>query len=328
MYLDTENRQLIIHANVGDKFYMKNFITLQLVLLLLTIDLYSQIDVKNFDYSKADSVALNFPKGKYKSYADVSFYLTHDLESEHEKFRAIFRWITDNIQYSYSNRTSDPNKVLKKGKAVCAGYSALLEAMCKSIGLKCITINGYSKTTVSDINKDLTRIDHAWNAIDLYGAWYLVDATWAWGYKNSKTRKFIKEFDNYYYLTEQKYFYKTHFPEEKKFFLTEKTIKRKDFIKSPIYYDGIIANEIKSISPKKGEIKIRLKDSFEIKIQTDKNIENFSLQLKNSKKYFVPLISQRDGCYLLKQKFERSGSYILTIFANERALVTYNLTIK
>jgi transglutaminase/protease-like cytokinesis protein 3 len=307
---------------------MRKYLTLQLVLIFLAIDLFSQIDVKSFDYSKADSIALNFPKGKYKSYVDVSFYLTHDLDSEHEKFRAIFRWITDNIQYSFSNRTSDPNKVIKKGKAVCAGYSALLEAMCKSIGLKCITINGYSKTAVSDINKDLNRTDHAWNAIDLYGKWYLVDATWAWGYRNSKTRKFIKQYDNYYYLTEPQYFYKTHLPAEKKSFLSEKTIKKNDFIKSPIFYDGIIANELKSISPKKGIIKIRLKDSLEIKIQTEKNIENFSIQLKNNKNYFIPSISQRDGYYILTQRFERSGSYVLTIFANGKALATYKLIIK
>jgi len=296
--------------------------------LLITVNLYGQIDVRYFDYSKADSIALNFPKKKYKSYTEFVIPLTQGLNTDHEKFRVIFRWITDNIQYSYSNRTSDPDKIIKKGKCVCAGYASLLETMCKSIGLECIKINGYSKTTVFDINRDYERSDHAWNGVKLYGTWYLVDATWAWGYKDSKTKKFKKQYDDTYFLTDPDYFYKNHMPENKKDFLTENTIRKKEFIKSPVYYSGLLLNGIKDIDPSKGEIKLRLKDSLEIRIQSVEAIDRFSIQFKQSRSSYKPIVSRMDGYYYLRQKFERPGTFYMTIFANHSAVATYKLIIK
>lgn len=307
---------------------MKRKVTFQLILIFFVINLFGQIDVKNFDYRKADSIALNFPKIKYKSYTEIAGPLTDNLDSDHEKFRAIFRWIAENIKYSYSNRTCDPDKVIKKGKAVCSGYSSLLQAMCESVGLESMIITGYSKTAVSDINKGLTKTDHAWNAIKLYDKWYLVDVTWAWGYHETKTKKFIKEYNNNYFLTDPDFFYKKHLPKDKKLFLTEKTIKKSDFIKSPIVYNGLINNNIKSIFPSKGEIKIRLKDTLQIKIQTENVINDFTIELKNDRYGYQPNVSKQGDIYVLKQKFEKRGEFTLTIFANHKAVATYRLKIK
>ncbi len=314
--------------NVGANFKMKHLLLYTIFFFQITFNLSGQIDVRHFDYSKADSIALSFPKKKYKSYTEFIIPLTQELHTDHEKFRVIFRWITDNIQYSYSNRTSDPDKIIKKGKCVCAGYASLLEAMCKSIGLECIKISGYSKTTMLDINRDYERSDHAWNGVKLYGNWYLVDATWAWGYKDSKTRKFKKHYDDTYFLTEPEFFYKNHLPEDKRDFLTEYTIKRKEFMKSPVYYSGLLSNGIKDIYPSKGEIKLRLKDSLEIKIQSTEIIDNFIIQFKQSRSSYQPIVEQMDGYYYLRHKFEQSGTFFMTIFANNLAIATYKLIIK
>lgn len=161
------------------------------------------MDPTTFDYSKVDSIALNFPKKKYKSYTELVALLIENLQTDHEKLRVLFRWITENISYNYGNRSSDADKVVKSKKAVCIGYSTLLKEMCKSAGIECEIIIGYSKTKISDIDKKLKKTDHAWNAFKLYNKWYLLDVTWATSYYDDKKRKSIKSYNELYYLTPQ-----------------------------------------------------------------------------------------------------------------------------
>ncbi|HXC03593.1 MAG TPA: transglutaminase domain-containing protein, partial [Bacteroidia bacterium] len=152
-------------------------------------------DPLTLDYQKADSIALHFPKKNYKDYTQLAGPLTEGLHTDPEKFRVLFRWITDNIQYSFGQKSDDPDKAVKNKKAVCIGYSSLLRDMCKSVGINCEVISGYSKTQVKDIGQKLRKTDHAWNAVQLSGKWYLVDVTWATGYYDFKKNKAVKKYD-------------------------------------------------------------------------------------------------------------------------------------
>ncbi|KAJ8031929.1 hypothetical protein HOLleu_25296 [Holothuria leucospilota] len=65
-------------------------------------------------------------------------YLIKPAKNDVGKYRAIARWIGQNIDYDadvyfrgIKNSPSDPQSVLTKGSAVCAGYSKLFQAMCK-----------------------------------------------------------------------------------------------------------------------------------------------------------------------------------------------------
>jgi hypothetical protein len=288
------------------------------------------IDLKTFDYSKADSIALNFPKSKHKSYTELVAPLVENLNTEHEKFRVLFRWITDNISYSYGNRTSDVDKVIKKQTAVCAGYSNLLKEMCNSAGIECEVIVGSAKRLVEDINKKITGSGHAWNAVKLYDKWYLVDVTWAAGYYIERKRKFVKEFDDFHYLTPPEVFIKKHLPEDKKWQLLEKPMKKNEFIKTHLYYDGFFYNRIKNAEPHTGFIKIKLKDTLTIELEGELEIESSSIKLKqgNKETYYEPEIVKKENSYLIKQKFEKPGFYELILFLNELSVVAYRVEIK
>lgn len=291
------------------------------------------IDPTTFDYSKADSIALNFPKKKYKSYTElVSPFapLTGGLETDHEKFRVLFRWITDNISYSYGNRSSDANKVVKNKKAVCIGYSTLLKEMCSSVGIECEVISGYSRATINDINRKYKKTDsgHAWNAVNLYGKWYLLDVTWAAGYYDKKKGKFTKSFDELYYLTPPDIFIKEHYPKDKKWQLLDKPITKREFTKSHIYYTGFFNNCIADLQPHKGIIKIRLKDTLELKFKTDCKIKSRTIELNNGRFVYIPEIEFKDGTYFIKQRFEKPGIYELTLFLNGEAIAAHRLEIK
>jgi transglutaminase/protease-like cytokinesis protein 3 len=286
------------------------------------------IDPTTFDYSKADSIALNFPKKKYKSYTELVNPLTDHLHSEHEKLRAIFRWITDNISYSFSNRSSDADKVVKNKKAVCIGYSNLLKEMCNSVGIECEIITGYSKTSIQDINMKFKKPDHAWNAVKLYGKWYLVDVTWAAGHFDSKKRKIIKSYNEIYFLTPPEVFIKKHFPKNKNWQLVERPVSKAEFAKQHIYYNGFFDNDILDLQPQKGLIKISLKDTLVFQLQTDIDINKVTIMINDDQYSYPSDISRTDNFYIIKHKLEREGTYELTLFLNEESVAAYKLRVR
>jgi hypothetical protein len=288
----------------------------------------SPVDPTTFNYSKADSIALNIPKRKYKSYTELAALLTDGLHTEHEKARVLFRWITDNISYSYSNRSSDANNVLKKKKAVCIGYSNLFKEMCECSGIECVIVEGYAKTSVEDINKKCKDTDHAWNAVKLNERWYLIDVTWASGHHDTKSRKSIKSYNELYYLTPPDNFIKKHLPVDENWQLVERPVKKADFEKQPVYYSGCFENHVFDLQPEKGLIKVSLRDSLIIQFQSDLQIRGATISLGENQHFNSPDISRNGNFYLIKHKFERKGSYELTLFLNEKSVATYNLRVR
>jgi hypothetical protein len=285
------------------------------------------MDPTTFDYSKADSIALNFPKKKYNYCTELVAPLIQGLETDHEKFRVLFRWITDNIQYSYGNRSSDPDKVVKNKKAVCIGYASLLKAMCMSAGIECEIITGYAKTQVTDINKKCKKSNHAWNAVKLSGKWYLLDVTWATSYYDERKRKSIKCFDEFYYLTPPNIFVKNHLPDDKKWQLLNKTLTKSRFSKAPLYY-GDLSKDVKILQPYNGTIKIKLKDTFKIRFTSNIELNDATIELGKNRFVYHPTIQKEEGSFYMNQKFEKVGLYKLTVFFNGQALASYNLEIK
>lgn len=285
-------------------------------------------DPTTFDYSQADSIALNFPKKKYKSYANLVAPLTEHLRTDHEKARVLFRWITDNIEYNYGHRTADPDKAVKNKKAVCIGYAMLFKEMCTSAGIECEVITGYSKTRTTDINRKLKKTDHAWNAIKLNDEWYLLDVTWATSYYDTRNHKFIKEFDELFYLTPPEIFAKNHLPKDKKWQLLNKPVSKRIFTETPVYYSPALTNEITALKPYKGAIKVKLKDTLEIQFQSEYAITEAVIELKNSKFSYSPSIIKEGNNFSLKQAFESAGIYELILFLNGASVASYKVEIR
>jgi len=306
--------------------------------------------LKNFDYHKADSVALRFPKKKYKTVSAVAEILTQDISTEHEKFRAVFRWITENIEYNKgAQNIADGDKVLRKNKAVCQGFSVLLKEMCDVLNIPCEIITGYTKTEVSDINRKYKKTDHAWNCVKLYGKWYLVDVTWATSKYNVVTRKFQKEFDEYYYLTPPERFIMDHYPappskrqvteilKEGKykgklanyFQFLDKPVKRKVFSSWPVYYPDFFHLQINSIQPNQGIFTWNLEKLLHVEFQSDKPIKEASV-LVNADKFVTP-VELKDlggGKYAFDHTFLQKGKANFTVYANGLCVAEYLLKIK
>ncbi len=290
-----------------------------------------ELDLKNFDYSRSDSIAIHFPKKKYKGITEITYPLTEHLDTEHEKFRAIFRWITENIEYNKSaGSISEGDKIIRKNKAVCQGFSNLLKEMCATVNIPCEVVVGYTKTETKDINRKLKKTDHAWNTVRLYGKEYLVDVTWATSKYNVIARRFIKEFDEHYFLTPPEKFGLDHFPKEKKYQLVPKPIKARQFIRTPVYYPDYFHLDIKSINPNTGKFTHHAGKPLRFEVACDRALNSAGI-LINADKYILPLEIKKTanpGAYTFDYTFDKPGRYDITIYVNNNCIAEYLLEVK
>jgi hypothetical protein len=196
-------------------------------------------------YDAVDRHALSVPASAAESVDALSSYLTKPFDSDEEKVRAIFRWITENISYDVEgyfsgHTTSDCGKVLESRSSVCGGYSSLFETLCKKAGLQVVTIGGYCKGFSYHAGDKVTdERNHAWNAVKIRGEWKFVDCTWGAG-KVDEEHNYLKEFEPYFFLTKPEEFIYRHFPVEKQWQLLSKPLSRQEFedlpLVSPVYF--------------------------------------------------------------------------------------------
>ena len=99
-------------------------------------------------------------------------------KTEEQKFRAIYDYICDRVNYDYEH-LNDSSYDLKytayaamhNRTAVCQGYAMLLYRMCMEAGLDARVVSGVAVVRGSEIA-------HAWNIVRIGGVYYNVDATW------------------------------------------------------------------------------------------------------------------------------------------------------
>lgn len=122
--------------------------------------------------------------------------LTKDCTTDQKKILAIYNYIAKNFKYDYSfadkvkagtirTYCPDPVSVLSNKKGVCYDFSSLFAAMCRSVGIPCKLVKGYS-----------TKINgyHAWNSVydSKTDKWYTIDLTLAVCNSNKTASKFSK----------------------------------------------------------------------------------------------------------------------------------------
>jgi len=206
-------------------------------------------------YARADSIALNWSFDRIASIETLALGLTSGSTSDDEKFRTLFRWVAHNIAYQFGASGKDPLKVLRRKKAVCEGYASLLQALCQEAAIECVTIQGLAKSMAREhIDGDQADMRHAWNAVELDGAWHLVDVTWAAGGVDMRTRKFTRAFEAGWFLTDPAQFALSHWPEDAQWMLGIERPERKDFIQAPVYYRWYSVKGLRLESPRKGRI--------------------------------------------------------------------------
>lgn len=114
--------------------------------------------------------------------------ITKGKSSEKEKFDAIFNWVVQNIDYDYftyyfatGSYPMSVKQILKHKKALCINYAFLMDTLCSLADIKNVTITGYAKDELFDVHDSVYVDNHAWNAVNLDGLWYVYDVTYSSG---------------------------------------------------------------------------------------------------------------------------------------------------
>ena len=82
---------------------MKASVLICCAIATLSHVLEAQNPINNFaDFAKADSVAALYPDHSLRDLRTLSHKLTTSLSTEEEKFRALYKWVCDNIANDYS----------------------------------------------------------------------------------------------------------------------------------------------------------------------------------------------------------------------------------
>ncbi|WP_375238495.1 transglutaminase domain-containing protein [Aurantibacter sp.] len=315
-------------------------------------------DFIHLDFTKADSVAMAYKNNDIKNLPKLAYNLTNNLETNAEKFRAIYFWVATNIANDYdlqdlhdaklnrfkSNsiklnkwiKTFKPKlfkNLLKHNKTICTGYAYIIKELCYFANLKCKIIHGFGRSSLTDV-ENFNTPNHSWNAVFLNNKWYLVDVTWASGTQDLITMDFRFNYSDGYFFTEPKLFAKTHYPLDKKWLLLgNETYTFNFFLNEAIIYRNGYEKLNQLISPKQMHSYLSTKDDAIFKFTLNKNTTkaDFYLVVDNgyqSERTQVKPILIENNKITLKHKFKTPGFYDVHLFIKNDLVATYTFKVR
>jgi len=172
-------------------------------------------------FEEIDKYALSCPADAQRDVQSLAAYLQRNAHSDIEKARAIYIWITNNINYDDNGFNSgiypdnSAQAVLNSRKAVCDGFSNLYLALGQAMGLTIAKVGGYSKGYGYYDGMKFKKADHAWNVIKISGRWRIFDATWGHGSADNVNGKLVstKRCSNYWFNVDPYEAIFTHLPQ-------------------------------------------------------------------------------------------------------------------
>lgn len=301
-----------------------------------------------YNFNRIDNKVTSIPVASTRDLAEQLAALGN---TDLEKVRAFFRWITENIDYNVRifNRTKstgtlfyeepdDSNaalpslneriaaKVLAKRIAFCDGYSRLFKTLCDHAGIPAEIINGYARTN----NSRRFGVNHTWNAVYIDSAWHLLDVTWASGFI-TYSNYFIRQYNDSYFLTPPDQFIRDHYPEDMKWTLLDDPPVYREYNQSPFRYEGYVKTLISDHFPVKGVIDVTVGDSVLIELSSKREVKN--LYVSQSPvvdsalvKKFAPAINGEKLSF--KVNINEPAGQWLYVFCNDELVMRYRLNIK
>ena len=270
-------------------------------------------DTTFFDPSRGafiDEHALGTPNSVESSITSLSGYLITPTRNDGEKARVIYRWITNNISYDvqgYVSKTYGDQSavaVLKRRTAVCAGYANLFEALGSDMDLTVEVIGGWAKGygfATGDLMED---VNHAWTGVEVDGSWYLVDSTWGAG-SIGPDQRFVREFNDYYFLVAPKRLIYTHFPEEPAWQLLEDPLSENQFVSLPRVWPRYFENGL-----------IRTGNRLDLTVSAPSDVLLMAGVAHGDKELpeSTTFVRRKGSDYQVSTIFPAPGKYTLTIY--------------
>lgn len=323
---------------------------------LLQLSLHAQSGIDSLDFHDVDSFVLSV---KYEN--DIG-KLANDLVSPYAediyRVRAIFKWITNNIEYDYRFVNSgkeikgpdcddaDQNeciertreweanyirRVLVRRKALADGYAKLFKRLCDIVYIQAEVISGYARTKPYQVGNNMP-VNHAWNAVMIDTDWYYLDPTWAAGYcpedeETGRLLKYVKEYRNYYWLMRFDKFSRNHYP-KKGNFVEPVTLTREQFFMRPHYYSVDILENMSGESPSTGVLKVKKGETIHFRFNYSKEISQVQINsniFRNPSLWTTVQVSRRKTKLVRDSWAEKKQQYIP--FTKQGTLYEFDYTV-
>lgn len=211
---------------------------------------------------------------------DVWYFIYQNFTADSLRLRAAVDWITGTISYDVKNwKTENPKAgeidyILRSNKAICSGYTELLQRLCDLLNIECQVVSGKARAFDSDIylNRSKLTEDHAWNIVKLNGNWRIIDPTWVAGYVtgdiDDPQTRFVREFNEAYYFTEPSKFILNHYPTQAQHQLLLTVMDEKKFKNAPLFLGGYMKDSISEVVPNEALIKANVGDTVRFRFKT------------------------------------------------------------
>lgn len=315
-------------------------------------------DFEHIEFEKADSIAALYKGESLKNLPVLTHKLTASLATDVEKFRAIYTWVSTNIENDYDSylRTSKKRKklvdnreayldwnnsftpkvfenLIKHRKTACTGYAYLVREMATLAGFRCEIINGYGRTPNLMLDKE-SQPNHSWNKIQLNGKWYLCDTTWSAGrvMLEDDGPVFRQDYHDGYFLANPSLFIKNHYPLEIKSSLLENPPSFDEFIEGPVVYKDAFTYPVIPVSPKKMHLEVLKNEAIDFVLELPRSFQSKTLFLAlnngGSDKVIHSKTSLEQNICTIQYTFKKNGLYDVHIKTDDILIATYVVKVK
>ncbi len=313
-------------------------------------------DFDHINFQKADSIAKSYCKITLRNMPLLVHQLTHDLDTQVEKFRSIHTWVCLNIESDHylseatlrkrqqlQNNKDALNKwhikmqakvfkrLVRQKKTICTGYAYVLKTLANLADIECEILDGYARTPSANI--DLVGYpNHSWNVVKLNGKWYLADTTQASGYYNLEENTFVKDYNEGYFLAQPELFVKNHYPLEEKWLLLDDPLTIEAFVKAPIIYGETYKYGIIPQEPELLVAKVPVGDTLEFlyEVEDETLIKDINLVVTSGfgyRKLQPQTTSYDNGQLRLTYQFNRKGHFDVHTKIGEDIVASYTVKV-
>ncbi len=196
----------------------------------------------------------------------VARYLSSRITDPFRRVKALHDWVVTRLKYDHDSVTGvrkpqDARTVFASRLGVCEGYARLLVELGRLTGDRIVYVTG----DVRNDDGELVPVGHAWNAVSINGAWYLLDATW----DDAETSDGKEVYATDYLFIPPELGGLDHFPDEPRWQLRQKPLSRAEFLRQALARHGFAKERLTLKSPER--MVVDVDDTFALRVDNPTN---------------------------------------------------------
>ncbi|MFZ5442638.1 MAG: transglutaminase domain-containing protein [Myxococcota bacterium] len=192
----------------------------------------------------------------------VARYVAARTTDPFQRVKALHDWVVTRLRYDEASvkgprKPQDARTVFDTRLGVCEGYARLLVELGRHSGDRIVYVTG----EVREEHGELAPVGHAWNAVQLAGAWYLLDATW----DDPVRADGVDTYRTDYLFIPPQLAGLDHFPDDVRWQLRDVPLSRAQFLRQPLARPGLAREGLVLRSPA-GPI-VDVADAFTLRLE-------------------------------------------------------------